>query len=108
MWAWPGAESDYVAKTNGRCERVILAKCEVVSRTSTQFIAPGMVDENLNVVCGKDAIENPYDKTGGIKPDGFQIVLQRPSDRAGRPFYEDPKPRTYVENIIMGTMPTPR
>ena len=69
MWSWPGAESDYVAKKNGRCERVILAKCEVVLRKSTQFVAPGIVDENLNVACGKDTL-----KILMIKPAGSSLM----------------------------------
>jgi methionyl-tRNA formyltransferase len=69
MWAWPEAESNYIARKNDRCERVIIAKCEVVPRTSTQFVAPGMVDENLNIVCGKDAL-----KILLIKPAGSSLM----------------------------------
>ena len=69
MWTWPGAECDYVAKKNGRCERVILAKCQVIPRTSKQFVAPGIFDENLNVVCGKDAL-----KILMIKPAGSSLM----------------------------------
>lgn len=69
LWSWPGAESDYVAKKNGKCERVLLAKCQVVPRRSTQFVAPGMVDEQLNVVCGTDAL-----KIITIKPAGSSLM----------------------------------
>jgi methionyl-tRNA formyltransferase len=69
MWAWPEAESNYFARRNGRCERVIIAQCEVVPRTSTQFITAGTVDENLNVVCGKDAL-----KILLIKPAGSSLM----------------------------------
>ena len=69
MWAWPEAESHFVHQETGKCERVIFAKCAVVPRTSTQFVAPGMVDENLNVVCGKDAL-----KIIMIKPAGSSLM----------------------------------
>jgi methionyl-tRNA formyltransferase len=69
MWAWPGAESNYIARVNDRCERVTIAKCEVVPRTSAKFVAPGVVDENLNVVCGKDAL-----KILMIKPAGSSLM----------------------------------
>jgi methionyl-tRNA formyltransferase len=69
MWSWPEAESNYVAKKNGRCERVIIAKCQIVQQTSKEFIAPGMVDENLNVVCGKNAL-----KILMIKPAGSSLM----------------------------------
>jgi methionyl-tRNA formyltransferase len=69
MWAWPGAESNYIARKNNRCERVIIAKSEVAQRTPGQFTAPGMVDEKLNVVCGKDAL-----KILMIKPAGSSLM----------------------------------
>jgi methionyl-tRNA formyltransferase len=69
LWSWPGAESHFVHQTTGKCERVILAKCEVVPRASTKFVAPGMVDENLNIVCGQDAL-----KIIMIKPAGSSLM----------------------------------
>jgi methionyl-tRNA formyltransferase len=69
MWAWPEAESHFVHQATGKCERVIFAKCTVVPRTSTRFVAPGMVDENLNVVCGEGAL-----KILMIKPAGSSLM----------------------------------
>jgi methionyl-tRNA formyltransferase len=69
MWAWPEAESNYVAKKYNKCERVIIANCQIVPRNSDKFILPGTVDENLNAVCGKDAL-----KIIKIKPAGSSLM----------------------------------
>jgi methionyl-tRNA formyltransferase len=69
MWAWPEAECNYVAKKYNKCERVIIAHCQIMPKTSKTHVLPGTVDEDLNVVCSKDAL-----KIIKIKPAGSDLM----------------------------------
>jgi len=68
FWPWPEASADYVCRKTGRCTRVIIVQAEVV-KTETPKYGPGMLDENLNVVCGKDCL-----KILKIKPAGRSVM----------------------------------
>ena len=68
FWPWPEASADYVSRKTGRCTRVIIAQAEVV-KTEVSKSGPGMLDENLNVICGKDCI-----RILKIKPAGKSVM----------------------------------
>ena len=68
FWPWPEASADYVCRKTGRCTRVIIAQAEIV-KTGTPKYGPGMLDENLNVACGKDCL-----KILKIKPAGKSVM----------------------------------
>ncbi|MGA2172715.1 MAG: methionyl-tRNA formyltransferase [Sedimentisphaerales bacterium] len=57
LWPWPGAAAIYKSKKSGRTERVTFAKSEILRTTNPQKLPPGTIDENLNVICGKDRLQ---------------------------------------------------
>ncbi|MCK4753037.1 MAG: methionyl-tRNA formyltransferase [Planctomycetes bacterium] len=63
FWPWPGASVFYVSKKTTRCRRVTLGMAEVVESSNPADLATGILDENLNIICGKNAL-----KVTKIKP----------------------------------------
>jgi len=57
FWPWPGATALYKSKKSARTERVIFAKAEIMRMANPQKLPPGTIDENLNVVCGKNRLQ---------------------------------------------------
>jgi len=57
LWPWPGAAAVYKSEKSGRAERVIFARADVVRMPNPENLAPGSIDENLNVVCGRDRLQ---------------------------------------------------
>jgi methionyl-tRNA formyltransferase len=57
FWPWPGATALYKSKKSARTERVAFAKSEILRMANPQKLPPGTIDENLNVVCGKDRLQ---------------------------------------------------
>jgi len=77
LWPWPGASANYVSQKTGKSIRVAIAGAEVVGATlcgcpgqaEPTLISPGTFDENLNVICGQDAL-----KIVRIKPAGSALM----------------------------------
>ena len=70
FWPWPGAQTDYLHKISGKCHRVTIAQTEVVDLSTTKdFVAPGILDDELNVACGSRAI-----KILRLKPSGKGLM----------------------------------
>ena len=69
FWPWPGATCFYVSKKSGKSLRVSFATTKVVKTAEKSQLAVGSVDENLNIVCGKDAL-----KIVRIKPAGSSVM----------------------------------
>jgi methionyl-tRNA formyltransferase len=69
LWPWPGAQTDYVSAKTSKCVRVTVAKADIVKTTDAQKPTFGLFDENLNVICGRDAI-----KILRIKPAGSPLM----------------------------------
>ena len=57
FWPWPGAAAVYESKKTGKTERVVFAKAEILRTPNPENLTPGSIDENLNVVCGKDRLQ---------------------------------------------------
>jgi methionyl-tRNA formyltransferase len=57
FWPWPGASALFEGKEKGKVERVIFAKAEILRTINPENIAPGTIDENLNVVCGQNRLQ---------------------------------------------------
>jgi methionyl-tRNA formyltransferase len=57
FWPWPGASAKYISNKTGKSVRVTIAAAHVVNIMSTTGLSAGAVDENLNVVCGYDALQ---------------------------------------------------
>jgi len=69
LWPWPGASAIYVSKKTAKSLRVTIAEACVVGTSNLTHLQPGTLDENLNVVCGEDAL-----KIVKIKPDGSSLM----------------------------------
>ncbi len=69
LWPWPGASAVYTSKKTSKSCRVTIALAEVVETANTKQLLPGTLDENLNVICGQNAL-----KITKIKPDGANLM----------------------------------
>jgi methionyl-tRNA formyltransferase len=69
FWPWPGASATYTSKKTAKSLRVTIALAQVVKTSNPAHLPPGTLDENLNVICGEDAL-----KIVKIKPDGSGLM----------------------------------
>jgi len=69
LWPWPGASANYLSKKTGKSTRVSIAMSQVVETSNTAGLSAGTLDENLNVICGADAL-----KITRIKPAGSPLM----------------------------------
>jgi len=69
FWPWPGASASYVSKKSDKSVRVTIAGAEVVESSNTKNLPVGTFDENLNVICGGNAL-----KITQIKPAGSALM----------------------------------
>jgi methionyl-tRNA formyltransferase len=69
LWPWPGASAIYVSQKTGKSLRATFAMTQVVKTSNPAHLSFGMLDENLNVICGEDAL-----KIVRIKPDGSALM----------------------------------
>ncbi|UCC98279.1 MAG: methionyl-tRNA formyltransferase [Phycisphaerales bacterium] len=69
LWPWPGASANYVSKKTGKSTRAIIVAAEVVKAASPADVSAGILDENLNVICGQNAL-----KIKKIKPAGSPLM----------------------------------
>lgn len=89
FWPWPGASAVYVSKKTEKSIRVTFAGARAVKSSGSVNLSPGTLDENLNVICGEDAL-----KIVKIKPEGSDLMdfkdfvngrQTRPGDRFIKP-----------------------
>ncbi|MCJ7729713.1 MAG: methionyl-tRNA formyltransferase [Sedimentisphaerales bacterium] len=57
FWPWPGATAVYRSKKSGRTERITFAGAEILRTANPENLPPGTIDENLNVICGKNQLQ---------------------------------------------------
>ena len=69
LWPWPGASAIYVSKKTTKSLRVTIAMAEVVQTSNPAHLPAGTLDENLNIICGEDAL-----KITKIKPTGSRLM----------------------------------
>ena len=69
FWPWPGASVNYVSQKTGKSIRVTFAGAEVVESSNLTNLQAGILDENLNVICGSRALEIKK-----IKPAGSALM----------------------------------
>jgi len=69
LWPWPEASANYILKETEKCRRVIIAEAKVVKTENPEKLGTGMLDENLNIICGKDALQITK-----IKPAGGRLM----------------------------------
>jgi methionyl-tRNA formyltransferase len=56
LWPWPGASANYVSKKTGKSVRVTIAAAKVVESPNAGGLPAGTFDQNLNVICGENAL----------------------------------------------------
>jgi len=69
LWPWPGASANYLSKKTNKSIRVNIAMAEVVKTQNPSGLSPGTLDENLNLICGANAL-----KIKKIKPAGSPLM----------------------------------
>jgi len=69
LWPWPGASATYTSNKTDKSIRVTIAMAEVVQASKPTRLPPGTLDENLNIICGEDAL-----KITKIKPTGSRLM----------------------------------
>jgi methionyl-tRNA formyltransferase len=68
LWPWPEASAVYISSATQKFLRVTIARAVTV-RQRHPDLRPGMLDEDLNVICGTGAL-----KITRIKPDGSRLM----------------------------------
>jgi methionyl-tRNA formyltransferase len=69
LWPWPGATAVYSSKQTQKSLGVTIAMAEAVKDSNPHSLSPGTLDENLNIICGRDSL-----KITKIKPDGSRLM----------------------------------
>jgi len=69
FWPWPGAFADYVSKQTKKSHRVTIAAAQVVKSVNPAGLTAGVLDEDLNIICGENAL-----KIIKIKPAGGKLM----------------------------------
>jgi len=69
FWPWPGAAAIYHSKKTAKSQRVVIAMAEVVEDLNPAGLPVGTLDENLNIICGDEAL-----KIKKIKPAGSRLM----------------------------------
>jgi methionyl-tRNA formyltransferase len=69
LWPWPGASATYTSQKTAKSLRVTIAMAQVVKTSNPAHLPQGTLDENLNVICGENAL-----KIVRIKPDGSGLM----------------------------------
>jgi methionyl-tRNA formyltransferase len=69
LWPWPGASATYTSNKMNKSIRVTIAMAEVVESSNPTDLPAGTLDENLNIICGQDAL-----KIIKIKPTGSRLM----------------------------------
>ena len=69
LWPWPGAQTIFVSAKTGKTCRVTIAKARIAAAATSACDKPGILDENLKVICGKDALE-----IGRLRPAGSSMM----------------------------------
>ncbi|MFA5239667.1 MAG: methionyl-tRNA formyltransferase [Phycisphaerae bacterium] len=69
LWPWPGASANYLSQKTAKPLRVTIAMAQIAPTSNAAHLPPGTLDENLNIICGEDAL-----KIIKIKPDGSALM----------------------------------
>jgi len=69
LWPWPGAQVVYMSRETGNRCRVTIVQAQPVEFAGLKPSRPGVLDENLNIICGAGAL-----KLIRLKPAGREIM----------------------------------
>ncbi|MHC4123789.1 MAG: methionyl-tRNA formyltransferase [Planctomycetota bacterium] len=83
---WPGASCFYFSRKSGKAERVVIMEAEIINCREPAKFGPGTLDENLNVICGEDALKIIRIKPAGKNPMAFKDFVNGRSSQPGDRF----------------------
>ena len=83
LWPWPSAQSVYVSAETGKHWRVTLSKAVAVEKASSNDDICGQLDANLNVTCGRGALQILELKPAGSALMGFDAYVNGHNCRSG-------------------------
>jgi len=86
LWSWPGAAAIYVSKRTAKRQRVTIAMAEAVEIKKPANLPAGTLDENLNIVCGENALKVVRIKPEGAKLMGFKDFINGRATQPGDMF----------------------
>jgi len=66
---WPGAQADYFSQDTGKILRVTVGSALIVNKANPDNLLPGTLDQDLDVVCGEQAL-----RIETIKPAGKPLM----------------------------------
>jgi len=69
LWPWPGASAIYTSRKTTKSTRATIAQACVIETQNPARLPVGTLDDNLNVVCGQNAL-----KITKIKPAGSRFM----------------------------------
>ena len=69
LWPWPGASANYTSAKTNKTVRVTIAMAKVVQHLDKSHLPTGTLDDDLNIICGRDAL-----KVNRIKPSGSALM----------------------------------
>jgi methionyl-tRNA formyltransferase len=94
---WPGAQSVYVSSQTGRSWRVMVCSARVVKQHNSIGDIPGMIDENLNVICGWDRLKILTIKPAGSDQMTFEAFARGRNSQKGDLFLP-------IEKVLQGIL----
>lgn len=68
---WPGAQADYFSQKTSKTSRITITKASVIT-AETQPEKTGFLDDNLNIICGRNKLKILQLKPAGRKLMDFQ------------------------------------
>lgn len=69
LWPWPGACAYYHSKKTAKTERLTIAEAKTIRHNNPQNLPAGTLDDNLNIICGRNAL-----KITKLKPAGSRLM----------------------------------
>lgn len=91
LWPWPAAQSVYVCSKTGKSWRIAIAGAKAVDRLSQAGDICGALDESLNVICGRGALQILELKPAGSHRMKFDAFVNGHQSRPGDLFISEDK-----------------
>jgi methionyl-tRNA formyltransferase len=83
LWPWPGASAVYVSKKAGKSQRVTIAMAHIVESSNSSGLPVGTLDEELNVICGRNALRVTRIRPAGSPLMDFEAFVNGRQTRPG-------------------------
>ncbi len=83
LYPWPEGSANYIAKKTGKCVRCIFREADVVEKPNPEQIQPGILDEDLNIVCGENRLKIKQLKPAGSKMMDFKSFVNGRNPQPG-------------------------